>query len=100
MVTFEGGPMQTRIRASSLVAAVAIALVLAVLPGCKRKPVETSVGSNDTIQSTPQTTGTTATETGGGPPVTTSSATGTAAATTTAATTTTTATTGTAGAAG
>lgn len=89
--------MQTRIRASSLVAAVAVALVLAVLPGCKRKPLETSVGSTDTIQSTPQTTGTTATETGGGPPVTTSSATGTTGTT---ATTATTATAGTAGATG
>jgi len=85
--------MQTRIRASSLVAAVAVALVLAVIPGCRRKPADTAVGSTDTIQSTaPQTTGTTATETGGGPPVTTSGATGT---TTTTATTTTTTTTGT-----
>jgi len=85
--------MQTRTRASSLVAAVAVALVLAVIPGCRRKPAETSVGSTDTIQSTaPQTTCTTATETGGGSPVTTSSATET---TTTTATTTTTTTTGT-----
>lgn len=68
-------------RASSLVAAVAVALVLVAIPGCKRKPVESTVGSTDTVQSTPQTTGTTATETGGGPPVTTSSATGTAGAT-------------------
>ena len=91
--------MQRRTRVS-LVAAAALALVLLAVPTCKRKPADPSVGSTDTIQSTPQTTGTTATETGGGPPVTTSSATGTAAATTTAATTTTTATTGTAGATG
>lgn len=87
--------MQRRTRASSLVAVVAVALVLVPLHGCRRKPAETVVGSTDTIQSTtPQTTGTTATETGGGTPVTTSSATGTAAAPAT------TATTGTAGATG
>ncbi len=77
--------MQRGIRAS-LAATVAVALILGA--GCKRKPAESTSGSTDTIQSTiPQTTGTTATETGGGPPVTTSSATGTAATTTTATTT-------------
>lgn len=81
--------MQTRTRASSLVAAVAVALVLAALPACSRKAKESTAGSTDTIQSTtPQTTGTTATETGGGPPVTTSNATGTAVTTDTTATTT------------
>jgi hypothetical protein len=76
-----------RTRASLLVAAAAVALVLAALPGCSRKPKETTAGSTDTIQSTaPQTTGTTATETGGGPPVTTSNATGTAVTTDTVAT--------------
>jgi len=74
--------MHRRIRASSLVAAVALALVLLAVPTCKRKPAETSVGSTDTIQSTPQTTGTTATETGGGKPVTTTSATSATATTT------------------
>src|SRR5438128_2082197 len=48
--------------------AFAIAL-LACATACHRhKPVESSVGSTDTVQ--PSTTGTTATETGGGPPVT------------------------------
>ena len=75
--------MQRKTRASSLVAAVAVALVLLAIPTCKRKPAETSVGSTDTIQSTPQTTGTTATETGGGKPVTTTSATSTTATTAT-----------------
>ena len=69
--------MQRKTRASSLVAAIAVALVLLSVPTCKRKPAATSVGSTDTIQSTPQTTGTTATETGGGKPVTTTSTTAT-----------------------
>jgi len=91
--------MQRRTRASSLVAAVAVALVLIALPGCRKKPAESAVGSTDTIQSTtPQTTGTTATETGGGTPVTTSSATGTTATSATTATAATS--TGTAGATG
>jgi hypothetical protein len=78
----EGGQMQRRTRVS-LVAAAALALVLLAVPTCKRKPADPSVGSTDTIQSTPQTTGTTATETGGGKPVTTTSATSTTATTTT-----------------
>ena len=85
--------MEGRTRAS-LAAAVAVVLVLAAPFGCRKKPIESSTGSTDTIQSTAQTTGTTATETGGGPPVTTSSATSTAT------TTTTTTTAGTAGATG
>lgn len=93
--------MQRRIRASSLVAAVAVALVLVTLSGCAKKPAESSAGSTDTIQSTTaQTTGTTATETGGGLPVTTSSATATTATTGTTTTTGTATTGGTAGATG
>ena len=72
--------METRTRAWTLVAV----LVLAALPGCRKKPVDSAVGSTDTVQSTTaQTTGTTVTETGGGTPVTTSSTTGTAATTST-----------------
>lgn len=47
--------------------AVFIALLTAAL-ACHRKPVESTVGSTDTVQ--PSTTGTSATETGGGAPVT------------------------------
>lgn len=83
----------------SLVVAAAVALALAAPFGCRKKPVESSTGSTDTIQSAPQTTGTTATETGGGPPVTTSNATATTVTTATTATTATTSTT-TAGTAG
>lgn len=66
--------METKIRASTLI--VAVALVLAALPGCSKKPADNAVSSTDTVQSTAaQTTGTTATETGGGTPVTTTTAT-------------------------
>jgi hypothetical protein len=80
--------MPMKSRAPRFAAAVAVALVLAALPGCNRKPKETTTGSTDTIQSTSApTTGTTATETGGGPPVSTSNTTGTAVTTDTSATT-------------
>jgi hypothetical protein len=71
--------METRTRASRLVAAVAVVLVLAALPGCGKKPADNATGSTDTVQSTTTQTGTTATETGGGAPVTTTTTTTTTA---------------------
>lgn len=60
-------------RPAAFVAATIVAAMLSV--GCARKPKESTVGSTDTTQPVPQSTGTTATETGGGPPVTTTTAT-------------------------
>lgn len=47
-----------------------ITALLLMFAACNRKPAESTLGSTDTIQSTPSSTsGTTATETGGGPPI-------------------------------
>jgi len=84
--------MRNTTRATRLAAwMIAVMVAAALSVGCARKPKESTVGSTDTTQPIPQSTGTTATETGGGPPVSTTAApstTGTTATTTTATTTT------------